>query len=154
MYLLFFISPTRGNLHINKFWKPPSLPCDGIHMQRAQVFLFVCLNLCLTAEYPHVVRCCGNSRRRLSCWLCTIKADCIFFFPRRDVSSPPRTPAPPTTRNGVFERRAQSRASLSHSALITFHPDLEIAIHQVGKGLSQICLGAPEKAIKEKKDPL
>lgn len=63
-------------------------------------------------EYPHVVYRCSNSRRRLSCWLCTIKADCIFFlfFP----PPPPRDVSPRNDSKGVFERRAQSRRSLSH----------------------------------------
>lgn len=87
MYLLFSITPTQGNLHINKFRSPfSSFWCNSYAKG-------VCVCVCMSefmpfSEYAHVVYCCSNSQQHLSCWLCTIKADCIFFPLRCFLTSP------------------------------------------------------------------
>lgn len=99
-----------------------SLPTPSFFWCNSYAKGFVCLrlNLCLSVWVsPRVVRRCSNSRRRLSCWLCTIKADCIFSSSLRCLDA-------------VFEARSVTAGS-SRLTLIAFHPDRENYIPQVGK---------------------
>lgn len=81
MSLLFFITPMQGNLHINKFRSPISSFWFNSYAKGVCVCVSVS-EFVPFCEHAHVVYCCSNSWRHLSCWLCTIKGDC-FFFPLR-----------------------------------------------------------------------
>lgn len=132
MYLLFFISPTQGNLHINKFRSP----CSSFSIQficrgwSRSVYVFVYLNLCLYSVsvplwftvaiiYSRISH-AGSSQLKQTVFLGVLSK----MFPCIQIPSLRRT-----RRWGLHP----------FPSMITFNSGFENDIPQVVRGLSKIC---------------